>query len=824
MASRKTRTLLTTLGIAVGVATAVAVFVLDYNTLITLKIKEITAYGTPDLEVSTAAGDPASFAADLARLRSKSYVQRVTPLFFGTLSILRPDGSEAIAVAGLEQDASGWFGGYHVSAGHDLPDSGGHVIILTERVSARLGIGIGDSVRFAERPDLAFRVIGLIPVWLLGQRNNGNVGIIPFWDGWRAFRSQAVSPFYWVKLNGTATVDAIRADLGPDHTVTLPPHVLAGETGDKKVMRDGVRVSGLLTLVLGLYLVFNSLSMALAERIREVGLMQAVGTTDRQIAAVFLVEACVMAVVGAAVGLIGGLVLTRLLMLFGFSSLGTGTRVWMFRLPRERLVQVVVLGVSAAMGGAVYPLLKARRLSVVEALKQRGLRLEIVLSRRLYALLVAALLIALPAGYMAAASALRIPWRQGLPLVVQTALLFAAFLSLIFLAPSLTGRLIRAISWPIKRLIRCEGFLVERTLSRSTARIAASLGILTFVFAALVGLKHMTMSLRLQSQRWVDPAVGGKLFVSSRLLSPAEYARLTAVPGVRAVVPMSHTIPAPFLIRGLPADGLRYGLFSRSPDLLRRFTSTPALLISSQLAHARGLKTGDRLTLSTNGGPMTFTILAVTDEYGYFIDERFFGVMNLATMTQAFRVETSAANQFVIVLDERADENRVKNELIAWYGGSFELSIITGGQKRAWVIGGVTSDFRIFDFILAMTCLLAGIGVTNALVIGALERRREFGLLQALGVTPAQLGRIVILEGTVVGLVGGVLGSGMGIPLARIIVDGLALVSQLDLTFTLSPRWLVMSVVAATAISTAAGLYPALKAVRVDVAESLQYE
>ena len=824
LASRKSRTLLTVLGISIGIATALAVFILDYNTLVTMKILALSGYGTPDIEVASTTADSSSFRSMLATLRQKPSIHRVTPLFFTPLFLSLPDRSEGIEIAGVEPDASGWFGGYHVTPkGEDLTVGGGHVILLTERFSQKMHIEIGDTVRFVERPDIPFRVIGLVSNWKLGTRNNGNFGIVPFWDGWRTFHKQSLAPFCWVRKGGDTSIDEIRAEIELDYVVTLPAHVLAGETGDEKVMRDGVRISGILTLIIGLYLVFSSLSMAVAERIREIGLLQAIGTTDRQIMMVFVLEAGIMAGLGGLIGLMGGISLTWVLMKLGFSSIGTGQWVWTFWLPRQRIGMILLLGVGSAMIGALYPLLKASRISVVEALKQRGLQLEFVLSRRLYGLFILAFVILVPMGYLVLSSLLEMPWREGFSLVISTVLLFAGLLGIIFLGPPIIGALVRLVSWPVTRIMLCEGFLVERALSRATDRIAASLCTLAIVFAGLIGLKHMTMSLKVQSQEWVENALTNKVFVATRLLTPPEYKRFADISGVQALSPMSFTIRAPFLIRGIPAESFSYGPLSRDSAFLNAYTSSPSLLVSSQLAHNMGVAPGDSITLNSRDGPVAFTILAITDEYGYYLDDRAYGVMNLSKMVEFARVDTSVANLFTLAVEDNVSEAQVKNELLAGFG-DYIMYIATGEDKKIWTLSGIDRDFVIFEIILAITAILAGIGVTNALLIGALERRREFGLLQALGITPAQLGRIVMLEGAVIGLVGGILGAVLGIPLSWIIIDGLKLLSQLDLIFILSPFWVGVSIITAVIVSTAAGLYPTIRTVRAPVTESLQYE
>ncbi|MBT5874110.1 MAG: ABC transporter permease [Candidatus Latescibacteria bacterium] len=475
------------------------------------------------------------------------------------------------------------------------------------------------------------------------------------------------------------------------------------------------------------------------------------------------------------------------------------------------------------MTGALYPLLKASRVSVVDALKQRGMVLEFVLSRRLYALLILGFLALTPAGFVAVGALFEVAWRPAFSLVFSAVFLIALLLVIVFLTPSSLTALVRLGTWPICRLFRFEGFLIQRALSRSTDRIAASLITLAVVFAAVVGLKHMTMSLKVQSQEWVEEALTDRIFVGSRLLTPEEYGAFGTVNGVREVVPMSHNTSIPFLIRGIPADALRYGPLSGSPELMRKFRRPRTLMMSSQLSFTLGLASGDSVSLPSAQGNQNYEIMMVTDDYGYFLDDRSYAVMSLENMMTFTRIDTSSARQFTLVLDPGSNQARIKNDLYAT-AGQYGLYITTGDEKSRFTLRGIDQDFVIFELILAITALLAGIGVTNALLIGALERKREFGLLQALGVTPEQLRSMMIMEGTVIGIVGGVLGALLGIPMSLLIIDGLVLLSSLNLTFVTSPLWIGISIVASISIATISAVYPALRSVRMSIAESIQYE
>ena len=822
---RSSRSILTTAGIAIGIAAAVSVFTLDYNTLRTIKILERGKYGAPDLEVVPDVHDPVASINILKTLRSHPAIARATPLFFTSMTVVQPAGG-AIELIGVEPEASNWFGGYYLRDGStniSLDDQ--RVIILTQKMARQYRVSIGDSIFFSEMSDIPFRIIGISSNWKLGARNNGNVGFIPFQFGQQTFQSKLQTVRYWIKGRGDLTVEKLQAVLPYGNRVVVPDYILTGEVGDDKVMRDGFRIGGLLTLMLGLYIVFTSLSIALAERIKEIGLMQAIGMSDRQITTVFIVEAAIMALVGAIIGLLGGIALTAILVKLGYSSLGLSVRIWTFGIPKARLALIMLLGLAAAMLGVVYPLFKSRQITIVDALQQRGLHQKVAYSRRLYVVIILLLIIGVPGGYVILSEILEAPWQQAFHLVSGSSLLLAALLSIVFLSPKMTGGFIRLAAWPVSHFFVCEHILTTRTVAHATERVAMSLGTLALVFAGVIGLKHMTISLKAQSQTWADQALNQRIFLTTPLMTPEEYTRFNWLPGVKSSIPMSFTVYAPFIIRGLQDNAFDEGPLSDHRDQYHAFINTPSLLVSGRLAHRYGISSGDSMAVMASDGPRPVPIIMVTDVYGYFIDssDRDYAVMALDQMKKLFSVETSTANQFTLILEEEADENQVRNEALGWFGRDIS-DIITGGQKYAWAVKGVDDDFFVFEMLLIITGLLAGIGVMNTLLIGGLERRREFGLLQAVGVTPGQLYRIVLFEGLIIGMAGGVLAILFGLPLSWIIVESLRLLSALPLTFTPDLTWIGISFLASVFVATAAGLYPAWKTLHIPVTESVKYE
>jgi len=120
----------------------------------------------------------------------------------------------------------------------------------------------------------------------------------------------------------------------------------------------------------------------------------------------------------------------------------------------------------------------------------------------------------------------------------------------------------------------------------------------------------------------------------------------------------------------------------------------------------------------------------------------------------------------------------------------------------------IDRDFRLFDIILGLTAALAGLGVLNGLLLSALERTKELGVLRALGASGSQIAGMVLYESAVVGALGGVLGTALGALLTPVIVRALEGLSGLDLPERSAGPWFLLCPAGALVIALLASLYP----------------
>jgi putative ABC transport system permease protein len=137
-------------------------------------------------------------------------------------------------------------------------------------------------------------------------------------------------------------------------------------------------------------------------------------------------------------------------------------------------------------------------------------------------------------------------------------------------------------------------------------------------------------------------------------------------------------------------------------------------------------------------------------------------------------------------------------------------------------VADLERDFYLFDLILGMSALLAGLGVLNGQLLAALERTKELGVLKALGVSRRQLAGAVLCEAFVIGAFGGLLGTLMGASLAPVIVRALEALSGLDLPDVSGGRWLWIMPIGSVVIAVLAALYPIARMNRTDAVAAVR--
>jgi putative ABC transport system permease protein len=842
--------------------TAIAIFTLDYNTILSQRFRLKRQYGKPDLELQP----KNRYQADIKGLEKEILgvqgIEAVTPIFFYSTNLyINQDKPINIFLCGLTPKANKRFNAYRLVNGVDLSAADDRTILLTSTIAKDYRIKLGEYVFLkktvnkpvsskcfsSERTNLEpwqnqgeqwgkFKVVGFIAPVHLGARNNAQVGILPFYAGEGFFSGSSIFPFFWAQKANGRSLEELKAELSGLVNVSRPSFAVIGESSMERAFRNGVHICGLFALGLGLFVVFNSFSMSLMERVKQIGLLRLTGATSIQICLIFLAEAAMIAVVASSLGLMMGLGLTRILMFFRITTLGLGKTFYFFYIPWCQVLSIIGLGIIMDFGGALYPILRARKISPVRAIFPRESETEYLERRRFKSVVFAIFAVFLLALYFLISPYLT-SGKQS-PIFILSGLaslaIFFIFLILIPLFSKYSNRLAYLCLSPFYKL---ESRMAQKNIENSPSRIGFSVCALMLMVAGALSLKTMIKSMNQEIDHWADVALQDKVFFySSRKISLTELHPLRELAMVEAFVPMSATVTTPYFIKGVDAGELaKFGPFAENLDnaIYKDFRQSDSLIISTQFARNYNLTAGDRLTLFTSEGEKKFRILTVMDNYGFFPFQRAYALMEESRLARYFCVGSDEIDQFTIKLKKgysfldlrREIWHRLKwpaNFYTSW--GRFILSMTPAIQTKKIFHKNIRPNFIIFDVILYMVVVLIGVGTLNSLLISALERKKEIGLMRVVGMSADQIFRILLIEGGMIGLVSGILGTLMGVFLSVIAIQGLEVVSGLQLGYPVSPWLIVISFVGAIALATIAGIYPAKKTRQFSVIEAIQYE
>lgn len=856
-ASNRLRLLLTLCGIALGVAIVIAIYVMDHNTIQSRLRAMDPQRGRVDLEV-LAPAVPTPPDAVLARLLGFQGVEAVATWREARGLAIAGDKQLDLGVYGLAPLPAGPFGHYAVSKGRDLtpadadPERPG--ILLGVEAARLLGVEVGESLQLGEPARTQrvecrdgklvpidapagrelFRaqvtVVGILSADRLGARHFGQVAVVGHGLASR-LQPRGGDLFHVLRREG-ADLDRLSRELRAEFAVSDRRGALIGEAADERAFRNGLKVLGGLALLLGMYVVFQTLSHSLVARVRQLGLLRCLGAGSGAITRIFLWDSLLLGAIGSLLGIGLGLALAALLRAYDISSLGLGKAWSTFEIPWFPVLWTAVLGVLFTLAGAMFPLVRARQVPALHILQARGLAPGkddgVDLLRGLNGWMFALLVFALPLAYLAMTPLAAEESSETLAVLLQLVGMLGLFGSVLLLAPMTVALLGRLLLWPCRLLMPMAAWLVGKVITRSAGRVAAAVCGLAAVLLALLGLKSLTTSLRAEVDQFAGAALHDRLFLRTTPCLPEQAQALAALPDVHWVEAyVGDQRAGGYFLRGLDAEAIAAvgGPLAGQPELVRRYASEQqrTVVISRRLARQQGLREGDALTLSDrNGALVAYRVLLASDRAGFDMDERAFALAAPHWLRRDFCLPETSVEHITLRLRPGADADAV---LLA--ARSLLPSIQkakTGEWIRGFLLRDVDRDFVLFDLLLLLMLVLAGVGLVNGMTIAALGRVRELGVLRALGMGAKALGGSFVLEGLLVGALASLMALLLAVPMAFVLVRGLNTVAGLDAPLSLPWRWFVWAPLFALATGLIAALVPARRALRQSPSESVRYE
>ncbi len=589
-----------------------------------------------------------------------------------------------------------------------------------------------------------------------------------------------------------------------------------------KFLKVLLLVFGGIAVFVGAFTIYNTLSITVAQRSRELALLRALGATRRQVLRSVVVEALAIGTVASAIGLVAGIGLAKLL---GgvFASAGIELPSTSTVFGARTIIVSLAVGIVVTVLAALGPASRATRVSPVTAMREGAEVPAGRIGRR--APLFAAITGALALGVLGLGMfGPGIDPEGRLALLAPGSLLL--FIAVALISPRLVPRLAGALGRPGRRIAGVAGGLARRNAMRNPGRTAATaaalmIGIALVAFSAVLGagMRESTKG-ALDEQVRADYVIVGQDGWSP--IDPQAAKAVAEVPGVDVSTGLVQDSARSFG-KKISVDGVDeaqiasvFGfdwekgsndayaeLASGGAIVTDRFAEDHDLGVGSQF-QVTAIK-GDRLELSVAG-------ISKPDRF----DPLGTGEVTIARSAydESF---TAERERYAFVAADGAARPALEKALASFPDVKLQSKSEFQTDQSAWV----DQILGIFYVLLGLAVIVSLFGIVNTLALSVLERTRELGMLRAIGMSRRQVRRMIRHESVVTALIGAVLGIGVGLFLAGLATTAL---SDEGLRFAVPVGSLIAFTVVAAAAGVLAAMGPARRASRLDVLRALQYE
>ncbi|MFC5180824.1 ABC transporter permease [Actinomadura harenae] len=746
----------------------------------------------------------------------------------------RIDAASGLRLSGLTKGsvpvlAGSWDapdpGAVRLTSGH-APDGPDQVVLDRDTVD-RGRLRLGDVVRVVAVPGtFQARIAGIVDFRTFSSGNT------------RVYVDTATAQRRLLGRPGRLT--SIRVDAAPGVTAKELRDRIAAALGDtaSTLARDPTGTDGpqgvgdvagalgtwMLTfagvaVLVGGVLIFNTFSMLVAARTRELALLRVLGADRRQVGRSVALEALTLGFLGSTLGLLAGVGLVAVLEQV-IAGLGVNTRHMSLGFSATTPLAAYGVGVGVTLLAARLPARRAGRVAPMAALRDHGEPTGGPSRRRTVA----------GAFLLVAGVVLLALGRNAIPF--GALLTLAAF---VMLAPVLVLRAVPLLTAGYVRFLGPVGTLGRRNTLRQPRRTAATASALMIGVAVAAALSVMAASSRASMEARVDGMFGADYMVGGKSgdvsIGKDAVDAVRRVPGVGGVV-RERVSPVTLTAGGRSMNLKLYGDDPGFPDAMREtYTGGSAadalshgqVILVDEVARRFGVTVGSRVVLRVPGGrPESLTVGALQRQepagatIGRYRTAPMVGIDLLARLAPA-----TADSRLFVSAAKGADPAVVGAALERALSGYPQVTVQDRSAYKAFVRGQTSDMLALVYGLLALTVLIAALGVVNTLALAVTERTREIGLLRAVGASRGQVRWMVRLESTLIAVLGTVLGLALGL------VWGVALQHGTDGTKSvLVVPWLMLaaSVAGAVLIGVAAAALPAAKAARLSILNALTHD
>jgi putative ABC transport system permease protein len=846
---RKLRTALTAFAIVLGVGMVSGTYVLTdtinsaFDTIFSESFAGTDAAITgkaPDISFEGSTAETPSVPASLLnRVRALPSVEAATGIVQDETAtkILKPDG-KAINTGGAPSFGLGIdpsiqrFNPLRLVEG-TWPQARDEVVI-DAGTADDLGYGVGETVRIATlKPVRPFRVVGIARYTNVESLGTATFAVFTI----PAAQELLDRPNQFDMIQAAAKEGVSPAELVEDISPILPPtaQVRSGvEQADEESSEVAEFTSffqyfllsfAAVALFVGAFVIFNTMSITVAQRTRELATLRTIGASRAQLRRAVLLEALVIGALASLIGLGLGILLAVGLNRL-FDALGFGLPTTDMVIATRTIVVALLVGVVVTVLAAFVPALRATRISPILAVREGAELPKGRLSRftPYIALVVIALSLLLLARAMFTED---LETGQRLLSIAFGVLLL--FVGIAMISPKLVRPLAALVGVPGEKLAGVSGFLARRNTLRNPGRTAATaaalmigLALVTFVAVLSNGMKESNRG-AIEEQIRADFVVtsqdGFTPFVAAAGDAAAAAPGVEVATSVRAEVGKVAGVDK--YVTGIETDDIAavYNFdWEQGSDSVLGGLDEFGAIVDKDFAEDHGLDIGDRFRLLSGSGRATNLEVRAT-----YNPPPFYQLLGSVSIlkTKFDELYDRPRNQFTFINvpgePTPAAEQPIEKALATFPDAKVQT-------REAWITeqDEEFNQFLIMLYVLlALSVIISIFGMINTLALAVFERTRELGMLRAVGMTRWQARTMIGTESVITALIGAAIGLPLGMFLAALVTRAL---DQYEVRYAIPLLPLIAFAAVAVLVGLVAAIMPAQRAARLNVLQALQYE
>jgi putative ABC transport system permease protein len=634
---------------------------------------------------------------------------------------------------------------------------------------------------------------------------------------WDLVEARAESGLSQTELKGRIAKALREEGLNKDYQ-TLTGDELAKEQADDiksnlSFFNTFLLIFAVVALFVGAFVIYNTFSITIAQRIRELGLLRALGASGKQVTGSVLVESFTVGALSSMLGILLGIAIVKpleaLLSAFGIDLPSGPLQI----LPRTIIVSFIV-GTGVTVLSSLSPARRASRIAPIAALRDQAY--DAASGRRRYiwgAVVLVLAIVSLAMGLFGGAS----------PLLVGVGALLT-FIAVSMLSPLVAAPAARLLTAPATRTHAITGVLARENAERNPRRTASTAAALMIGLALVSAVAILAASAKSSFRSAIEDQTTADFILSSSTFngfSPE------AANQVREKLPGSTVVQ------------YRFGTFEIGSDATSVFGASPNFWKMSDV----GIQPGTRKSAFNNGGVLVFKDEAESKGYkvGDTVDVTFPDGPGTVTVQGIFddKKALPSSSDYILSL---ADWDRFPDQFDFYVGVIKPEGVSTAKAERvinriADGIGGIEADnkagfidrqlaqfnqiLNLMYVLLLLAVVIALVGIVNTLALSIYERTREIGLLRAVGMSRVQLRRMIRGEALIVATFGSLLGLGIGLVFGFLLIQAL---SEDGVSLTVPFVQLVIFVILAGLAGLLAGVPPARRAARLDILRAIHSE